>query len=90
VRKQHEDWFIHGVFELLDRDNETTVSFRKTSKNGEKKMLAVLNFPSEEADLYVPEDLKGQTLELVISSAEARGAEERLKPWEGRAYALEM
>ena len=90
VRTQHKDVFIYGVFELLDRDNATTVSFLKTSQNGEKKVLVVLNFSGEEADLYVPEDLKGQTLELVISSAEARGAEERLRPWEGRAYAVKV
>jgi oligo-1,6-glucosidase len=90
VRTQHKDLFTHGVFELLDRDNETRVSFLKTSKNGRKKVLVALNFSGDEAYLYVLEDLKRQRLELVISSAEVRGAEERLRPWEGRTYALEV
>ncbi|THY78458.1 maltase [Aureobasidium pullulans] len=78
LRQKHKELFVHGVFELVDVDNENVFSFLKHSKN--EKALVVCNFSDGESKL--PFFGSG---DLLISNVDD-SKEDTLEAWEGRVY----
>lgn len=59
-RRENSDLFIQGGFEFLGKENEKTFPLKKRerSQNQGRTALVVLNFPSDRANLPVPEGLE--------------------------------
>ena len=91
LRKQHKETLVYGKFELLDRDNDTTLTFLKSS--GGQKVLVLLNFSDHEARFEVPRTMEqrdGGGCELVVSNISQQSRkDDMLLPWEGRVYVVE-
>ncbi|PSN65590.1 glycoside hydrolase [Corynespora cassiicola Philippines] len=85
LRRQYNDLFVHGDFDLLDEEDKDVFSFTKTW--GAKKALVQCNFTDKEAEIEVPRGMAGGKTELLVSSAE-RVAGEKFAPFEGRIYLL--
>lgn len=68
IRLRHEsDLVVHGSFELLDADNESTFTYRRTL--GEHVMIVSCNFTSETTRVALPHDGHGM-LPSLSSKAE--------------------
>lgn len=80
LRKQYRELFVHGIFTLLDVDNEHVFTFSKNG--GEKSIQITCNFSGERRAL--PPVQFGQN--LLVSNVENH-AQDVLQPWEGRIYA---
>lgn len=85
TRKEHEDVFVYGGFELLDDVHKQVFAYKRTSVNA--AFVVVLNFSSEEARWDVP--VSAGLTDFVSGNYEAgrpaldAGAETlRLRPWE--------
>ncbi len=77
-RKTHADVFVYGSSELLDQENEDTVSFWK--RDGKKEALVILNFSNKRIPYEVPSGL-----ELEMSNYKESEAA-TLEAYEGRIY----
>lgn len=86
MRRQFRNPLVYGDFEVLDKENEQTLSYLKSHGRGEH-MLVTLNFTGEEARMRLPDPAMGDAWELVASSIGTGGASDTLQPWEGRVYA---
>lgn len=86
TRKLHKDELVYGNFSLVDVDNEKSLTFVKSSEEGSRRFLVALNFSDQETSLFVPDDLAGIKIQLLISTASHVDREEFLSPWEGRLY----
>lgn len=84
LRRAHQDVFVYGAFEMLDLENEATVTFVK--RNGSKAVLVVLNFTDVAQAFAKPALLEGHE-KLLLSSIDDRDGE--LAPFEARIYLLE-
>jgi alpha-glucosidase len=88
TRKKYSELLIHGRFDLLDRQNEQSFSFTKTSRADGKQMLAVCNFSDEEVELPIPADMQRWNLSLKLSTLPVEADTARLRPWEGRLFSV--
>ena len=98
LRKKYKDTVIYGGFELLDRENEKTMTFVKTSDSlageaeAKTKMLGCLNFSDDEQDVCLPDGTNADSLSLLLSSAglsnDGSDKLDKLRPWEGRTFLL--
>ncbi|KAF4186752.1 hypothetical protein CNMCM8927_005029 [Aspergillus lentulus] len=88
LRKEYSDFFVFGIFELLDEGNQKIFSYLKTSK--EQCMLVVLNFSEELQPFRNPMGLQNRNLRLLVSNIGKTVSEEwELQPYEGRIFAVE-
>lgn len=83
VRKEYSDLLVHGQYDDLDLGNEELYVFSKTG--GGKKAVCVCNFTEGRKGLVWPEGVRGEQLELLVSSVDEPVGEE-LAPFEGRVY----
>ncbi len=81
-RRAHRDLLVYGTFELLDMDNEQTVTYLKG--DGDKQAIITLNFTKEIQPFTMPKGLKGVP-KLALSNVEGSSLEQ-LRPFEGRIY----
>ncbi|KAF2112398.1 alpha-glucosidase [Lophiotrema nucula] len=86
LRRQYADLLIYGDFDVLEKEDPEVFYFTKTY--GTKKALAVLNFTDRELALRIPEEVRDQKAELLVSSVDGRAGDEGLVAWEGRVYLL--
>ncbi|KIX08815.1 uncharacterized protein Z518_03472 [Rhinocladiella mackenziei CBS 650.93] len=89
LRKSHADVFVHGAFDLVDGDNERIFSYVKTSPDGKRRAIVILNFTSEE--LPIPDKVKDVRATMqgrVFISTNARECRQAdiLDAYEGRVY----
>lgn len=84
LRQEHKDSMVFGVFELLDKDNESTMTYLK---KGEKETVAVvLNFSGKEQSFSIP---GAKNKNLVVSSAlNGKPSGDKLAAYEGRVYVV--
>jgi len=83
LRKNYQDLFIHGAFEVFDAEDEKTFVFAKEFDG--QRSVTVLNFTGERQPFKKP-SVKGKW-QLLVGNFEER-EEELLKPYEGRVYLL--
>ena len=78
---------VYGAYELLFREHPQVYAYTRTL--GEEKMLVLLNFSAEAAELELPADLT--TGEILIDNYEtvsAEGAKVSLQPYQAVIYRL--
>lgn len=84
LRKEHDELFVFGHFELLDPKNENTFVYTKQAYDGgHGKALVALNWTAKSQPLEFPKDLEGEP-ELLICTHENKDLKGDLAPWEGR------
>jgi glycosidase len=81
-RREHCDLLVYGTFELLDMDNEQTITYLKG--DGDKQAVVTLNFTKEKQPFTMPKGVKGEA-KLALSNV-AGSSMEQLEPFEGRIY----
>lgn len=81
LRKEHRELFVHGAFEVLDRENLETFVFVK--RRGEKEALVILNFTTKSQPFTLAKRTAG--MKLVVGNYD-ESVRETLKPFEGRIY----
>jgi oligo-1,6-glucosidase len=92
MRKKYRDVFIHGVFRLLDPEDESLFVYVKgeDSQLSGRKALVVLNFSGKRQPCPDVAGILGcsqQKVGLVMHTLEGQaGSESELLPWEGRVY----
>ncbi|KIV92956.1 hypothetical protein PV10_04207 [Exophiala mesophila] len=89
LRKQHADLFVHGNFRLVDEDNEQVFSYTKSSLDGTKEALVVLNFSDNIQpipDILTSAKRKYSTLLLSSACSTSSVSKTDLEPYEGRVY----
>ncbi|EMD85110.1 glycoside hydrolase family 13 protein [Bipolaris maydis ATCC 48331] len=85
LRKEHKDLLVFGQYDDLDVDNEQFYIFSKTWQG--KRALCICNFTDESKQLVLPESVAAQKMQLLVSSRQDEGVEEKtLAPYEGRVY----
>lgn len=93
VRREYRDRLIRGRFDVHDRENLNTFTYTKTGIDPAEVLLVVLNFGDEEADVFVPEDVDGSSLRLLMSTSSEHSVDagncQQLLPWEGRLYSCQ-
>lgn len=85
IRRQYNDLLVHGQFDDLDVENSDVFVFSKTWKG--KKAIAVCNFTDKAQVLDLPQQVRNEKKDLVISSIDTPLGEE-LAAYEGRIYLL--
>ena len=97
TRKTHSDLLVHGNLKFSDFDNADTMTYVKCRPDGpggneQEQMLVVLNFSESAQPVSVPEELRGKTMELYVSTIDGDVDSDRsqtdLEPWEGRLYTM--
>ncbi|OBT97898.1 hypothetical protein VE01_03973 [Pseudogymnoascus verrucosus] len=80
LRKEQSNTFVHGIFTVLDKENNSTFVFEKKGTNG--KAIVALNFTETDQSLALPSD---STLKRLTGNYddEVSGT---LRPFEGRIY----
>ncbi|MCB9286492.1 MAG: alpha-glucosidase [Lewinellaceae bacterium] len=79
---------VYGAYELLLPDHEQVYAYTRTL--GDAKMLVLLNFSAENAEIQLPAGLEtGEVLINNYDSVEAAGAEVSLRPYQAVIYAVE-
>jgi oligo-1,6-glucosidase len=99
-RKRHEELFVHGKFEVFDRDNEKMFMYSKEAWNG-FKALVVLNFSTDRIPFTIPkkvlrwktnangrEELARPPHVLISNYSKHTREEKALQAWEARVYLL--
>ncbi|KAK4570494.1 hypothetical protein LTR86_002574 [Recurvomyces mirabilis] len=83
MRKQYNELFVHGNFELLDASNPNVFSFVK--RRGHRLAVVVCNCSGSENKLPYFDGLDNS--KIVLGNVD-KPAVTTLQPWEGRAYVL--
>lgn len=87
LRAKEIDVLGHGLFRMVDIDNNDTCVYAKV---GHDKRLAVvaLNFTTSEQAFKLPQEAEGRDLQLVLGTHEeaSAGSHQALRPLEGRIY----
>ncbi|KAJ5734630.1 Glycoside hydrolase superfamily [Penicillium manginii] len=81
MRKTYRDLFIHGAFEVLDREDPATFCFLKS--RDDREALTILNFTAQSQPFNLAEKTSG--MKLLVGNYGASEFE-TLKPFEGRIY----
>ena len=93
MRRKYKDQLIWGRLEVHDRENSQTFTYTKTGVDPAEVILVVLNFGDEDADVFLPGDVNGSTMRLLMSTSLEHSVEvacgRRLDPWEGRLYSCQ-
>jgi len=85
IRRAHGDLLVHGQYDDLDVESGEVFVFSKTWEG--RKAVCVCNFTEEKRDLEFPEAVRGERMELLVSSVE-EPMEHELAAFEGRVYLL--
>lgn len=85
LRRQYNDLFVHGNFDVKDMEDEVLFKFTKTWQN--KKAFIVLNFSDKVQKLDLAAEVGTQKPSLLVSSVDGI-VEGELKAYEGRVYLL--
>lgn len=80
LRKEHSNTFVHGIFTILDKENNSTFVFEKKGTNG--KAIVALNFTDTNQPFALPSDSAVKRLTGNYDD-EVSGT---LRPFEGRIY----
>ena len=83
MRKEHVDLFVHGNFELLEKESEEVVVYTKTFEG--EKVLVVLNFTGEKVEMVAPDGIDRGRLKLLVGNVD-QPEEGTLAPYEGRVF----
>lgn len=92
LRKQYQTLTILGDFELHDSFEQESMTFVKMPKgagqkdSNEQELLVCCNFSDEEQPVDMPNRLKSEPFELLVSTYGDNKHSKYLKPWEGRVY----
>jgi glycosidase len=84
MRREHEDSFVYGRFEILDMDNKELFMYNK--KGEKEEVFVVLYFTSLKQEITIPEALKGNKMDTL--AATSKDKDEKLGPWDRRVYSL--
>lgn len=82
LRRQYNNLFVHGKFELTDSSNPQVFSYIK--RDAARLALVMCNFSGKEAAM--PDVAVGEKMKLLLSNVDNAGGD--LRPWEGRIYLL--
>ena len=89
LRKQH-DIVVYGTFDLILEDHKQIFAYTRTLQN--EKLLVLTNFSGETPQFNLPDEVKYNTKQLLISNYQVTNEEVidtiKLKPWEARVYKL--
>jgi oligo-1,6-glucosidase len=85
LRRQHNDLFVHGDFDVLDMGDPKVFKYTKTWQS--RRAYVVLNFTDKEQIMETPSELQNQKAEFLVSSAEMVD-DSHLAAYEGRVYLL--
>jgi oligo-1,6-glucosidase len=89
LRKEHEI-IVYGDYHLILEDDEQIYAYTRTL--GNETLLVITNFSSETPQFQLPDDIKYNTQNLLISNYEVAENEDIssifLKPYEARVYLL--
>ncbi|GAA5917560.1 hypothetical protein JCM5296_004356 [Sporobolomyces johnsonii] len=85
LRKEHQDLFVEGRFELHDKDHDKTMVFTKTAPDGARTALVVLNFSPDQQAFEVPAKLADGKGKLLFSTV-ANDDVPELEAYEARVY----
>ena len=85
MRRDRIDVFAHGKFEMFDKDNEKSLTYTKAFQG--TTVLVTLSFVDTKQPLYVPDSIGRDRLRLLVSTFEDVD-DEKLGPYEGRAYSI--
>ncbi|BGP06720.1 hypothetical protein JCM10049v2_002544 [Rhodotorula toruloides] len=85
LRNEQRELLVLGKFDLVDPQNSKTMVYTKTSRDGSKKALVVLNFSSEKQPLEIPADLQGKPSKMLFSTLE-NAADAELAAYEARVF----
>lgn len=85
LRKENEI-IVYGDLKLIYEDDEQIFAYTRSYNN--EKLLVILNFFEKEVEFKVPEDIKLQDAELLISNYEVNelNSEIILRPYEAIVY----
>ncbi|KAK4618204.1 Alpha-glucosidase [Fulvia fulva] len=86
VRKDYWEFLGRGRFQLLDRDEQQTMSYIKTNDEKTEQLLVVLNFSADEASVSIDGDRFKLLISTCASAEEEPEGVVKLQPWEGRLY----
>ena len=93
MRRRYKDQLIWGRFDVHDRENSKTFTYTKTGVAAAEKLLVALNFGDGNADVFVPGDVDGRTMGLLMSTSSEhfRNSSDvrQLGPWEGKVYSCQ-
>jgi len=81
LRKENRELFIHGAFQVVDYENQSTFCFVKS--RDDRQALVVLNFTST-TQPFAQHD-KASEMRLLVSNCGTHVLEV-LQPFEGRIY----
>ncbi len=91
-RREHSGLFVYGRFDLLDLENPDTITFVKTSSQGEKAVV-VLNFTGKpisfdplSTGVFRLDSENNPVLNVIASTVETKTHDGILLPYEGRVY----
>lgn len=85
--RKSNDVIVYGDYELLYKDHETLFTYTRTL--GEETLLVICSFDSNEVEFKLPENIKCNSSELLISNYEVSRndlSKVMLKPYEARVY----
>ncbi|MDF0728775.1 alpha-glucosidase [Cytobacillus sp. S13-E01] len=89
LRRQH-DIVVYGTFDLILKDHKQIFAYTRTLQN--EKLLVLTNFSGETPQFNLPDEIKYNTKQLLISNYQVTNEEVidtiKLKPWEARVYKL--
>jgi len=68
IRRAHGDLLVHGQYDDLDVESGEVFVFSKTWEG--RKAVCVCNFTEAKRDLEFPEAVRGERMELLVSSVE--------------------
>ena len=89
LRKEHREVFMHGSFEILEKDNEKTFTFLKKATDGLTAVMC-LNFSDTEQKMFLPEEVLNGRDAIFLSGnvGQPKFDATPLEAWEGRVYLL--
>ncbi|KAK9366108.1 glycoside hydrolase superfamily [Lipomyces kononenkoae] len=82
LRKDYRDFFVYGIFDLVDPENEDTFMYTKVGNNGQMALIA-LNF-TEDPKPFIGVDHCNKMTLLLSNYIDSES--ETLQPFEGRVY----
>lgn len=86
LRKEYRDLFMLGQFELVDKENEKTMSYIKTAQDGKSAALVVLNFSAEPQAYEVPTSLEHRSGGKLLLSTTGGDGNGKLGAYEARVF----
>lgn len=87
LRKKYRSALVHGSFEILDPDNQSSFTYVKRSETGQIALVC-LNFSDQAEEICLPENHERDGHFHCISSNYGNAVQDfsPLRAWEGRLY----